>query len=306
MNEAIFKQPVQATLESLRQPSIADAQRLVGIKISGIAFALLALLVVAFESKIIYATFEMTFGTEDKVWKPWIMAFASLILVLAVHFIGQKNADHPVLQFVNRATALLIPIYLVGIGVLIVVTLYNGGLGEMLSSFDDDISLDALLAEESDSVLDKMMTSILTPLAGSLFSIGIGSLAIVSVFVAHFALSQFEKRFEEYSRLSQAVELDERDVSAYQAAKAEYESLQAQIDNLLLYDDEIIREALADEVLLSIQDALEPTIKLINHNKYTHREADLLPPNQIDISALEKAIKPIQSINREDILKHLV
>lgn len=123
MNEAIFKQPVQATLESLRQPSIADAQRLVGIKISGIAFALLALLVVAFESKIIYATFEMTFGTEDKVWKPWIMAFASLILVLAVHFIGQKNADHPVLQFVNRATALLIPIYLVGIGVLIVVTL---------------------------------------------------------------------------------------------------------------------------------------------------------------------------------------
>ncbi|SIS41949.1 hypothetical protein SAMN05421686_101126 [Thalassolituus maritimus] len=305
MSQTIFNQPVQATLETLRQPSLAEAQQLPSIKWALAACALIAMLVVAFEAKIVYATFDMTFGSSDSVWKPWIMAFASLILVLAVHFIGHKNAQHPVIRFVNRAAAILIPAYLLGIGVLIVVTLYNNGLGEMLMASSADISLEAMLNPEPDSALDQVMTTALTPLAGILFSVGIGSLAIVSVFVAHFTLSKVEILAEKYLRISQAAALDNRDVQAYQQAFADYDALQAQIDNLIIQDEEALREALADEVLISIQDGLAPTVQLINQSKYQQRPEGLLPPNQINVTALEKAIKPIQSINRKDILKHL-
>lgn len=305
MTQTIFNQPVQATLETLRQPSLAEAQKLPSIKWALAACALIALLVVTFEAKIVYATFDMTFGSSDTVWQPWIMAFASLILVLAVHFIGHKNAQHPVIRFVNRAAAILIPAYLLGIGVLIVVTLYNNGLGEMLMASSGDISIEAMLTPEPDSALDQVMTTALTPLAGILFSVGIGSLAIVSVFVAHFTLSKVEILAEKYLRISQAAALDNRDIQAYQQAFADYDALQAQIDNLIIQDEEALREALADEVLISIQDGLAPTVQLINQSKYQQRPEGLLPPNQINVTALEKAIKPIQSINRKDILKHL-
>lgn len=305
MTNTIFNQPVHATLETLRQPSLAEAQQLPSIKLALFVCALIAVSVIAFEAKIVYATFSMTFGDSDTVWKPWIMAFASFILVLAVHFIGHKNAEHPVIQFVNRSAASLIPVYLLGIGVLIVVTLYNNGLGEMLMATSVGSSLEAMLTPTPDSALDRFMTNILTPLAGILFSVGIGSLAIVSVFVAHFALSKVEMLVKKYSRISQAADLDNRDIQAYQQASAEYEAIQAQIDNLVMQDEEVTREALADEVLISIQEGLAPTIKLINQNKYQQRPEGLLPPNQINVSALGKAIKPIQSINRKDILKHL-
>ncbi|MFK4753129.1 hypothetical protein [Oceanobacter antarcticus] len=306
MTHTIFNQPVQTTLEALRQPSMAEAQQLTSIKVGLAVCALIALLVIAFEAKIVYATFDMTFGSSDSVWKPWIMAFASLILVLAVHFIGHKNAQHPVIRFVNRAAAILIPVYLLGIGVLIVVTLYNNGLGEMLMSASTEMSLEAMLNPEPDSALDEVMTTTLTPLAGILFSVGIGSLAIVSVFVAHFALSKVEILAEKYLRISQAAKLDNRDMQAYQQAYADYDALQEHIDNLITQDDEEIREALADEVLISIQDGLAPTVQLINQSKYQQRPEGLLPPNQINVTALERAIKPIQSIKRKDILKHLV
>lgn len=305
MTNTIFNQPVQATLETLRQPSLAEAQQLPSIKLALVTCALIAVAVVAFEAKIIYATFEMTFGGSDTIWKPWIMAFASFILVLAVHFIGHKNIDHPVIQFVNRAAAILIPVYLIGIGVLIVVTLYNGGLGEMVMSSSADYSLEAMLNPVPESQLDQVMKNTLTPLAGILFSVGIGSLAIVSVFVAHFSLSKVEMLVKKYARISQAADLDNRDIQAYQEAGAEYEALQAQIDNLIIQDEEAIREALADEVLISINEGLAPTIKLINQSKYQQRPEGLLPPNQINVSALEKAIKPIQAITRQHVLKHL-
>lgn len=305
MTHTIFNQPVQATLETLRQPSMAEAQQLPSIKLALFICALIAVSVIAFEAKIVYATFDMTFGSSDTVWKPWIMAFTSFILVLAVHFIGHKNAEHPVIKFVNRAAAILVPVYLLGIGVLIVVTLYNNGLGEMLMNSSVGNSLEAILTPAPDSALDRFVTNILTPLAGILFSVGIGSLAIVSVFVAHFALSKVEMLVKKYARISQATVQDNRDIQAYQEASAEYEALQAKIDNLIIQDEEAIREALADEVLISISEGLAPSIKLINQSKYQQRPEGLLPPNQINVSALEKAIKPIQSINRKDILKHL-
>lgn len=305
MTKTIFNQPVQATLETLRQPSIAEAQQLPSIKLALVVCSMIAVAVVAFEAKIVYATFEMTFGSNDTVWKPWIMAFASFILVLAVHFIGHKNAEHPVIKFVNRAAAILIPVYLIGIGVLIVVTLYNGGLGEMLMSSSADYSLEAMLNPVPESQLDQVMKNTLTPLAGILFSVGIGSLAIVSVFVAHFSLSKVEMLFKKYARISQAAQLDNRDIQAYQKASAEYEALQGQIDNALIEDGEAIREALADEVLISIHEGLAPSIQLINQSKYAQRPDGLLPPNQINVSALEKAIKPIQAITRQHVLKHL-
>jgi hypothetical protein len=58
-------------------------------------------------------------------------------------------------------------------------------------------------------------------------------------------------------------------------------------------------------VLISIHEGLAPSIQLINQSKYAQRPDGLLPPNQINVAALEKAIKPIQAITRQHVLKHL-
>ena len=50
MTQTIFNQPVQTTLETLRQPSLAKAQQLPSIKWALAACTLIALLVVAFAS----------------------------------------------------------------------------------------------------------------------------------------------------------------------------------------------------------------------------------------------------------------
>ncbi|XOV77457.1 MAG: hypothetical protein ACFHVJ_10900 [Aestuariibacter sp.] len=304
MNQSIFDSGVAVTLEALRQPSAAAAKKLFAIVATFAAYALVALMVTGFETHIVYATFEFVFGDDDKVWKPWIMALASLILVLAVHFMAQKNAQHPAIAFINRLAGVLIPVYLIGIGILIVVSLYNGGLGDMLSSADISLQPD-LLTAPADEPMAQWMSEVLSPLAGVLFSVGIGSLAIVSVFVANHALNQAEQSFHKATTIHSAAKHDNDDMAEYQAAKREHDALQKEIDSLLMRDENAICDEIADEVLLTIQKGLAPTVSLLNKEKYIQRPAGLMPPNQINITALEKAIKPIQSITRDDILKHM-
>ena len=304
MNNTVFDAPVPATLEHLRQPSNSQAQELPTMMLKIAGQSLIALLVIAFEAHVVYATFEFVFGHNSAIWAPWIMAFASLILVLAVHFMAHKNANHPVIMLLNRLTGVLIPLYLIGIGALIIASLYNGGLGDMLSSSSVDLNLDSLDAPAQGQWLDSFMGEYVTPLAGVLFSFGIGSLAIVSVFVAHHALTKAETLLVEAMQLHKAAKADEDDFNSYHAARDEFITIQKQIDDLMINTGDNTGEALADEVLLTIQKALEPTLALINQEKFSQRPKGLTPPSQTNVSALEKAIKPIQSINRADIVKH--
>ena len=78
-----------------------------------------------------------------------------------------------------------------------------------------------------------------------------------------------------------------------------------QIDNLLMRDEKPLRGELADDVLLAIQEGLSTSIERINQEKLRHDPAKLSTPDGLNVSALEKLIKPIQSITRNDILKLL-
>lgn len=300
---SIFDSIVITTLESLRQPSAAASLKLTALIVTFVVAAIVSLAVTGFEAHIVFATFETIFGEDDTIWKPWIMALASLILVLAVHFLAHKNAKHPVIKFIDRLAGLLIPVYLIGIGVLIVASLYHGGVGDML--FPEDIVFQAeQLDPQSKDPMAKWMVDVVSPLAGVLFSIGIGSLTVISVFVANHALTKAEQSFRKAVQVYSAVKQDNKNIAEYQQAQQQYEALQKELDTLKMRDDFALCNEIADEVLLTIQHGLEPTINLLNREKFIQRPEGLVPPNQINIAALEKAIKPIQSITRDDILKH--
>ncbi len=304
MTAKIFEAPVPQTLHSLCEPNVRKKQKLVYLSLVIALSGAVGLGVILFEAHIVTSTFAFIFGEENQFWKPWIMGFASLILVLAVHLMARKNAHHPALQFINRAAGFLVPVYLLGIGALIMVTLYNGGLSEMLSAQDVTLDFDGLLdANEQEDDWFTSLMAIISPLAGLLFSLGIGSLAVVSVFVANSALTMTETKFSEAAEIYRNAKADQQDLEVYLQSQREYDTLQSDIDEAMMCDITDLQASLANEVYLTIQKALEPTLAFINKEKFTQRPTELAVPNTVNTQAIEKAIKPIQAITRADIIK---
>ena len=132
-----------------------------------------------------------------------------------------------------------------------------------------------------------------------------GSLTLICLYVANAALSKIEPLVKEISSTRRTVTNDNRNIKGYQAATEDYFRLQTQIDNLLMRDEKTLRGELADDVLLAIQEGLSTSIERINQEKLRHDPAKLSTPDGLNVSALEKLIKPIQSITRNDILKLL-
>lgn len=306
MTAPIFKSPVPETLEAMRQPGLAADKKTFTNCCTIVASAVAATLAICFDVHMVFSIFSGINGDDsDAIWNPFIMSMASIILALAIHSMSFANPDHAAVRFINKNALRLIPVVLIGLAALSVVSLYNNGVGSWIDSLlmsDDSFDLDT---PNQESVTHIFVTQYLTPIAGLLFTLSMGSLTLICLYVANAALSKIEPLVKEISSTRRTVTNDNRNIKGYQAATEDYFRLQTQIDNLLMRDEKTLRGELADDVLLAIQEGLSTSIERINQEKLRHDPAKLSTPDGLNVSALEKLIKPIQSITRNDILKLL-
>ncbi len=311
MNDPIFHNDTLVLTEKLAADSRSIAQGLTPARLTLLGNTLVCLGVFAFEYEVFYGIFVYLAGEDHAFWTPWIMGCSSMVIVMALHTMVTLNERHFALGFIDRLAAGLVPIYLLGIGLVLAAMIFQGGLKEMLSvdtgALDfSDLSLDSVSEERS--WMDELMDRFIMPTAALLFSAGIGALAIINVFVAHHCMDTVQAKLGFISEAQRMRHADDEDLAIYKAQLAQYEVLQAHLDQAALMDDDTLRLALAHDLLLEIKQAIVPAQKALiqlSHEPESHA-LDFLPHAQtLTPKELEKSIKVLSAIDTDTLMQHM-
>ncbi|GAB2695103.1 hypothetical protein [Aliiglaciecola aliphaticivorans] len=271
-----------------------------------VACTLAAIGAMSFEWEIMSRIFSYLAGAESEYWSPWIMGFSSLIIVLGLHFLAMKHPDHQALATLERIAGGLMLIFLIGIGLLLAAMLYQDGLGDILGEeislppLGDDIPTSSLGAMVW---LDALMRNIGNPLATLAFSLGIGSLTLMSVFVTHNALNFGQQCFTNlFVRINMRKE-DIQDLQTFLSAQHDYETMQQAL--LLCYrrDNETLLHDIADEALTAHHEGLAPTARALSDARLMARDIPFADKPNLDIKEMEKRLNALNATSYDDLIK---
>ena len=205
-----------------------------------------------FEYHIMYSTFRQIAGDDNPFWSPPIMGFSALILVMAVHFFVEQSKNHPAVQFINAVVSKMVPVYLVGIGLLLAVLLYKFGLSAMLDTDHAKLNM-VTMKMEGQSWVSWVMTHIANPLAALVFSVGLGALAVVNVFVAHNALDKAALAKKTIVQLAYNQSANKADIAIYFDALARFEEATSTLQSQHIASDEQLKAEVTSELTLKLQ-----------------------------------------------------
>jgi hypothetical protein len=294
----IFNPVILAQLESYCQQSKKAAMLIPLFTLSMIGNGLVVVLVMLFEYEILYRIFDYLAGDDSEYWSPSIMGCSAFILVIAIHYLAEQNKDNPSFVFINKAAGRLTIIYLFGIGLLLSLLLYlTGGdifNGQILQPYGSDGT--------GSNWMDSVMSTFTMPVAGLLFSIGVGGLAIVSAFTAHSAMSKVNVALNEITVRRHNLMLDTQDLAEYHGAERLYDEIAQAKQTHTVKDDMALIDEVAADTLVTITDALAPSLITLNNHLMQHQAPDAQPRSALNIEQLQKAIEPIQAITTQTLL----
>lgn len=305
MNNSIFSIEATAVIEKLYQECVKACMFIpLMMCAAGINFVV-ALGVLIFEFEIMYKLFSQLAGQDDKYWSPIVLGTSAFIMVAAIHYLAQINANNFVLRLLNNAAGLLIPIYLIGIGLVLASLLFNIGINEFLDAGSDSFTYEELMLDNDSDFITIIMQSLVSPIAGGLFSLGIGALAIINVFVSHHAILRFTDHVVQIKSNSHTLRLVKNHYHRYTNAKNRDEELELQLIKLELESHETMIDEVAGDIIVTIQEALEPVRSIVNDNQYVNSSFSFLPKSELNAKELEKSIKAIDAITFDTIKKQI-
>lgn len=297
----VFSPAIAAQLEGFAQQSRKAAMMIPLFVLSIVGNGIVTVFVMAFEYEILYRIFHYLAGDESEYWTPAIMGLSSFILVIAIHYLAEKNKDNQSFAFISKAAGRLMIVYLFGIGLLLSVLLYlTGGdifSGEILRPYGDDGA--------SVGWMDRVTRYITMPVTGLVFSLGVGGLAIVSAFVADSAISKVKHAHYEITLRRQNWAMDKQDLATYRDAEHAYDAIAQERQANTPKDDDTLSHEVVTDTLLTITEALEPSLVTINNHALQHQAPDVLPRTALNIEQLQKAVKPLQAITTQTLLNAL-
>lgn len=306
MNSEIFNNQDRAQITALFEKAKKMSGWMTLYCLSATLNLLVFVGVMGFEYEISFQLFKSISGEDNEYWTPSVMAFSSVILVLGFHYLADTRAGKTANKFINGIAALLIPVNLIGIGLVIAVLLFNDGLHEMLK-VNEDISFMLDTAAEvvnDDDWLGALMAQFTSPLAALAFSLGIGALAIINVFVAHRALTKIKSSVSEmFYRRS----LRKTAHQAYQAiCKVEnaYTEKLTEVNTQRLRDETIQLE-MASDILASLEGELLPVRVWVNKQKIKPEPLPFAPHPTLNLKQIEAALKNFSAITLDNILSHI-
>ncbi len=265
--------------------------------LAGLAF----LGVVCIEWEIIYRVFDYLGGDNNEYWSPTLMGFTAAIMIIGFHVLAKDKPHNVAVRFVEKIVGILIPTYLVGLGLLIASILFGDGLRTMIEA-DIPIMIGAIPEAIEQGWIDAFFAYVTNPLAVLAFSLGIGGLAIVNIFIAHKLLVMITANVDDlFGRLSRAkAAIKDHKIILY--AQKTYAALGSEINDLLIWDDNYIRMMIANEVMSVISDGLLPHKKKLQDTQYSEEFRFETPNQKVDAKQIAKDIAKIEAIRLQDIM----
>lgn len=273
-----------------------------------VGFTLLCALTLVFvgfvEWELIYQVFDYLIGDMEDSWSPALMACTGLIMVIGFHLLAKDRPTNPASLFVRAAVAILIPVYLLGTGLLTAAVIYGDGLASMVAP-DAQVVIGQIREAVDNGMIDTFFAHVTNPLAVITFSLGIGSLAIINIFVAHkllgLVISNVDEMFTKTARAREAM----HDFKLIQRAQKDF--LDAELAEMELYlrDDNYIRLSIAGTVLNEISAALLPHRKWLKENEYGSPSSQFEVAEPADPKKVARDVAKIAAISQKDIMNAL-
>lgn len=262
--------------------------------------SLAASIVLYVEWEIFYRVFEYLSG-EGGYWNPSLMALTAAIMVVAYHLLLEERSALAS-RLIRRLVDVLVLVFPIGAGLLVAAILYGDGVGQLAQSAPM-VVLGELppAAQASSSLLDWVFSNISNPVGVLAFSMGVGGLSVVNLFVVHGLLRRVRANIEgaaEMIRLAADARSDHR---AMLLAQKEFARASQDIADEALHDGHYQALKITSEVQNVITGALSPHRQYAKQAEYA-AENRFMPGSAVDPKQVSKDIARIDAITREDIL----
>ena len=293
--------------EAQRSKHLRGAAKLPWVAVVTLLFTAGFLFVSFVEWEIIYQVFDYLVGENGdsaESWSPGLMACTGLIMMIGFHLHAKNHPDNFSARFVDKATAFLIPVYLIGMGLLTASVLYKDGLSEMVAPEAQAVIGQISQAAEN-GVIDTLFANVTNPLAVLAFSLGIGSLAIINIFVAHRLLMMITKNLSAMVTAAQKAKEAVQNHKIILHTQADYAALEFEENDLLMRDDNYTALSIAGVVLSVISEALLPHRKWLKDNEYGRPSSRFEAGERVDAKRVTKDVAKIGAITQQDILSAL-
>lgn len=287
--EAVLKRRIEAAAKA---PLLMLMTLLAGFALAVVGYS---------EYEIVYRVFDYLAGENNEYWSPTLMGFTAATMIIGFHILAKVKPHNLAVRIVDRSVEILIPTYLIGMGFLIACILFADGLGSMIQ-----IEMPAMIGSLPEAIeqgwVDAFFAHVTNPLAVLAFSVGIGGLAIVNIFIAHKLLTTIAININDiFGRLSRA-RAAIKDHQAILNAQKDYSALNSEINDLHIMDDHYIRTIITNEVINVICDALLPHKKWLQNSQYSSEFRFEESHQKIDPKQVAKDIAKIEAIRPQDIM----
>jgi hypothetical protein len=298
-NDTLFSDAMRRCFSARLKEVVVDSANIPFI-IAISCFQVLVLCAVGIlEWEIIYRVFA--YLTEDNdYWLPEVMAITAMVMIASFHILGVTQPHNIAVRFVNRTVGLLIPLYMVGVGLLIASILDVGSI----------IQTDLPLPQPGElpppieaSWIERVFSEVTTPLAALVFSLGLGGLAIVNIFVAHYLITQIKTAIQKVSGQLATAKQAIADHRFIVRCQKDYAALQQQLDALESLDDASLRLSITAEVLSLIAGTLWQHKQFLSTQE-VNGTSEFVPASTTNANHIAKVIEQIEEIDRAEIIKH--
>lgn len=295
--DAEYAQLLRALHQKLREAAGAPFQLL-----SALFQSLVLLFVGYIEWELVYRVFAYLAG-EGEYWSPTLMGFTSAIMVVGFHLLAKVKPDNPAMRFVDRVVQVLIPLYVLGVGLLIAAIIYADGLSGLLDTAPP-VNILGAPPDETGGVsawLDTAFTHLTNPAAVLIFSLGVGGLAICNLFVAHHLIVLIGRALgEALGRVRGALDARVQWATVRDAQKRHRDLVLVLQNHDQTWTNETVRRSIITAVLSAISDALMQHKQWLQ-NRRLHKGSRFDQDDGIRADAVERGIAAIESITWADV-----
>lgn len=254
----LFTDNERATLNAITHSIEQACQGTWWDKAKALFNVLVAAFVMAFEWELSYTLFSYIGDGDDATWNPTVMGASALILVLGFHYMLETRAGQKSKRFIEWLAAKVMPIYALGFGLVTMMLLFKDGLLYILQPEEDTLEMLNTITQAATGGdwLGDVLTLFVSPAAALSFAIGVATLAVINVAVAHRAIGKVKEHLGVIERNTNIKRHADVIKAKLKALEAELKAKQQAMTKALINDEEAIAEELAADIHGTLQRAL--------------------------------------------------
>lgn len=256
------------------------------------------------EWEIVYRVFDYL-SPDHQYWQPGLMGLTAAIMILAFHLLANEHPRHPLVRLLKSLVGFLIVAYVIGVGLLLGAIINAEGLLDLIRAEAPEVIGQLPTDVESPTgAIDWLFSQITNPAAALAFSLGMGGLSIVNLFVAHGLFVKItDNAVQSFARLQLVKHASQAYFELKRATKT-YSSLGQDLADATLQSGHYHAQQLAAETLNAITEALLPHRKYVKEAEYA-TDNRFLPGDHADPKQVAKDITKIEAITYQKILDTL-